>query len=42
MSDTMRDLTREMRELKNDELESVGGGAQHPLGWPDGLPLPHP
>jgi bacteriocin-like protein len=25
-----------MRELNTDELEAVSGGAQFPIGWPDG------
>ena len=39
MTDT---ATETLREISSEELESVSGGAQHPLGWPDGLPLPHP
>jgi hypothetical protein len=35
-------MTETVRESNSDELESVSGCAQYPIGWPDGLPLPHP
>jgi hypothetical protein len=35
-------MTDEVRELNADEIETVNGGAQYPIGWPDGLPMPRP
>ncbi len=29
-------MTDEMRELDLDEIETVNGGAQYPIGWPNG------
>jgi hypothetical protein len=29
-------MNEHMRELSADEVESVSGGAQNPIDWPDG------
>jgi bacteriocin-like protein len=32
----LEDRRDDVRELSIDELETVSGGSQYPIGWPDG------